>query len=49
MQKLPFNRAGLLDTYVKAKTTKYFGLVTEITKMNEFLFKLLTQIMASMR
>jgi hypothetical protein len=36
MQQSPLNSAGLLDTYVKAKTTKFFGLATEITKMNEF-------------
>jgi hypothetical protein len=26
MQKSPLNSAGLLNTYVKAKTTKFFGL-----------------------
>ncbi len=36
MQKSSFNSSGLLDTYVKAKTTKFFGLATEITKMNNF-------------
>ncbi len=29
MQKSPFNSAELSDTYVKAKTTKFFGFVTE--------------------
>jgi hypothetical protein len=48
MQKSPFNSAGLLDTYVKAKTTKFFNLATEITKMNQFFFKLPTQIIASL-
>jgi hypothetical protein len=48
MRKSPLkNRAGLLDTYVKAKTTKFFGLATEITKIFEFLLKLPIQIIAS--
>jgi hypothetical protein len=33
----PLNGAGHLDTYVKAKTTKFFGLATEITKIYDFL------------
>jgi hypothetical protein len=36
MQKSPSNSAGLLDTYVKAKMTKFFGLATEITKYTNF-------------
>ncbi len=39
MQKLPLNSAGLLDTYVKAKTTKFFGVATKITKIYEFFFE----------
>ncbi len=37
MQKLPTNRAKLSHTYVKAKTTMFFGFATETTKNNEFL------------
>jgi hypothetical protein len=29
LQKSSFNSAELSDTYVKAKTTKFFGFVTE--------------------
>jgi hypothetical protein len=48
MQKSPLkNRAELLDTYVKAKTTKFFGLAMEITNTFEFLLKLPIQIIAS--
>jgi hypothetical protein len=51
MQKSPLNSAGLLDTYVKAKTTKFFGLATEITKISDF-FKIANKnhrFIASMR
>ncbi len=34
--KSSFNSAELSDTYVKAKTTKFFGFVTEIRKYNDF-------------
>jgi hypothetical protein len=48
MQKSPLkNRAGLLDTYVLAKMTKFFGLAMEIKKIKEFLLKLPIQIIAS--
>jgi hypothetical protein len=48
MQKSPLkNRAGLLDTYVKAKTTNFFGLAMEIKKIYEFLLKLPIQIITS--
>jgi hypothetical protein len=37
MQKSPLkNSAGLLDTYVKAKTTKFFSLATEIKNIRIF-------------
>jgi hypothetical protein len=49
MQKLPLkNSAGLLDTFVKVKTMKFFGLATEITKIYKFLLKLPIQIIASL-
>ncbi len=38
MQKSPFNSVELSDTYVKAKTTKFFGFVTENRKYNDFFF-----------
>jgi hypothetical protein len=31
MQKLPLNSPGLLNTFVKAETTKFFGFATKIT------------------
>jgi hypothetical protein len=37
MQKSPKNSAGLFDTYLKAKTTMFFGFDTEITDIFEFL------------
>jgi hypothetical protein len=33
MQKLSFNSAELSDTYVKAKTTTFFGFVMENTEI----------------
>jgi hypothetical protein len=48
MQKLLKNRAKLSHTYVKAKTTMFFGFVTEnFTKNNEFLGILPLGIFAS--
>jgi hypothetical protein len=37
MKKSPLNSTGLLDTYVNAKKTKFFGFAMEITKLYEFL------------
>jgi hypothetical protein len=36
MQKLPENSAGPSDTYVKAKTMKFFGFAMEITEIQDF-------------
>jgi hypothetical protein len=36
MQKSPCNSAKLHDTYVKAKTTKYFSFAMEIMEYNDF-------------
>jgi hypothetical protein len=36
MQKSPLNSAGLLDTCVKAKMTKFFGGATKIRKKYDF-------------
>ncbi len=36
MQKSSFNSAELSDTYVKAKTTKFFDFVTENTEIERF-------------
>jgi hypothetical protein len=36
MKKSPFNNAGLSDTYVKGKMTKFFAFATEI--YNFFLY-----------
>jgi hypothetical protein len=33
MQKLPYYSAELSNTYVKAKTTMFFGFVTEIMEI----------------
>jgi hypothetical protein len=40
MQKSPLNSAGLLDTYLKAKTTKLFAFATEITEIYQFLVEI---------
>jgi hypothetical protein len=37
MQKSPENSAGPSDTYVKAKTMKFFGFATEIIEIQDFL------------
>jgi hypothetical protein len=47
MQKSPLNSAGLLNTYVKAKTTMFFGFAMEITKIYKVMFKLPIQIIVS--
>jgi hypothetical protein len=48
MQILLKNRAKLSHTYVKAKTTMFFGFVTEnVTKNNEFFGEIATGIFAS--
>jgi hypothetical protein len=44
MKKLPLNSAGLSNTYVKGKTTKFFSFATE--RYNLFL-KLPMKIVAS--
>jgi hypothetical protein len=54
MQKSPLkNRAGLLDTYVKAKTTNFFGLAMEKKKYMNFFVVVIANIkhrfIASMR
>jgi hypothetical protein len=49
MQKSLLNNPGLLDPYVKAKTTKFIGFATEITEIYKLLLKLPMQIIASMR
>jgi hypothetical protein len=36
MQKSLQNRAKLSNTYVKAKTTMFFGFATEITEITNF-------------
>jgi hypothetical protein len=36
MHKSPFNSGELSNTYVNAKTTKFFGFVTENRKYNDF-------------
>jgi hypothetical protein len=46
-KKLLKNRAKLSHTYVKAKTTMFFGFATETTKNNEFWGKLPLGIIAS--
>jgi hypothetical protein len=48
MQKFPLNSTGLLNTYVKAKTTKFFGFAKKIAEISEFLLKLLMPIIASL-
>jgi hypothetical protein len=49
MQILLKNRAKLSHTYEKAKTTMFFGFVTEnVTKNNEFFGKLPLGIFASL-
>jgi hypothetical protein len=40
MQKLPKNRAKLSNTYVKAKTTMFFGFATETMKNKEFFWEI---------
>jgi hypothetical protein len=47
MQKSPENSAGPSDTYVKAKTMKFFGFATEITEIQDFFWKLPMQIIAT--
>jgi hypothetical protein len=46
MQKSPKNSAGLFDTYLKAKTTKFFALIRKL-QILEFFEKLQMQIKAS--
>jgi hypothetical protein len=48
MQKLLKNRAKLSHTYVKAKTTMFFGFATETTKNYNFWGKLPLGIFASL-
>jgi hypothetical protein len=47
MQKSPLINPGLLDQYVKAKTTKFIGFAMKIMAIYELLLKLPMQIIAS--
>jgi hypothetical protein len=48
MQKSPLNSPGLLNTYLKAETTKFFGFAMEITEIYELSLILPMQIIASL-
>jgi hypothetical protein len=43
------NRAKLSKTYVKAKTTMFFGVATEIKEITNFFWKLHLEFIASKR